>query len=182
VSQMDITSDMVKKLRDMSGAGVMSCKRALTDRKGNFEEALESLREKGLSSAAKRAGRETREGLISSYIHFGGKIGVLVELNCETDFVAKTDEVKQLAKDISMHIAWNNPRFLSRDEVPAKIVEQKEEPDKFFSRACLLEQPFLKANEMTVNDYLSSVIAKIGENIRIRRFVRYQLGEEVESR
>jgi len=165
-------------LRDMSGAGVMSCKKALADTDGVFEKALRLLREKGLSLAAKKAGRVTREGLISSYIHFGNKIGVLIELSCETDFVAKTDEFKQLAKDISMHIAWNNPQFLSREEVPGEIVEQEGNQEKYFSQVCLLEQPFLKDNELSVNDYLSSTIAKIGENIKIRRFVRYQLGEE----
>ncbi len=170
--------DAIKKLREMSGAGVMNCKKALADAGGDLEEALELLREKGLSLAAKKASRVTREGLISSYIHFGGKIGVLMELNCETDFVANTDEFKQLAKDISMHIAWNNPRFLSRDEVPEEMVEGEKEQNKYFSQVCLLEQPFLKDNGITVNNYLSSLIAKIGENIRIRRFVRYQLGEE----
>ncbi len=170
--------DTIRKLREMSGAGVMNCKKALADTGGDLEEALELLRKKGLSLAAKKASRLTREGLISSYIHFGGKIGVLIELNCETDFVANTDEFKQLAKDISMHIAWNNPRFLSRDEVPEEIVEGEKEQNKYFSRVCLLEQPFLKDNEVSVNNYLSSVIAKIRENIRIRRFVRYQLGEE----
>jgi len=169
---------MVKELRETSGAGVMSCKKALADTDGDFEKALELLREKGLSLAAKKSKRATREGLVWSYIHFGGKIGVLVELNCETDFVAKTDEFKQLAKDISMHIAWNNPLFLSRNEVPKEIMEQEKEQEKYFSRVCLGEQPFLKDNNITVNDYLSSVVAKIGENIKIRRFVRYQLGEE----
>ena len=119
--------DTIKKLREMSGAGVMNCKKALADAGGDLEEALELLREKGLSLAAKKASRVTSEGLISSYIHFGGKIGVLIELNCETDFVAKTDEFKQLAKDISMHIAWNNPRFLSRDEVPEDIIKGRSE-------------------------------------------------------
>ncbi len=171
---------MVKKLRELSGAGVMSCKKILAETDGDFEKSLELLREKGLSLAAKKADRETREGLISSYIHFGGKIGVLVELNCETDFVAKTEDFKHLAKDISMHIAWSNPRFLSRDEVPEEMVKQEQE--KYFSQVCLLQQPFLKDNEMTVGSYLSSVIARVGENIRIRRFVRYQLGEEAEFR
>ena len=178
MSDKTVSLDMVKKLRDKSGAGVMSCKKSLADADGDLEKALELLREQGLSLAARKANRETREGLISSYIHFGGKIGVLIELSCETDFVAKTDEFKQLAKDISMHIAWNNPRFLSRDGVPEEIAEREKGQDKYFARTCLLEQPFLKNSEMTVNDYLSSVIAKIGENIRIRRFVRYQLGEE----
>lgn len=176
--KVNITLDMVKKLREMSGAGVMSCKKALTDTGGDLEEALELLREKGLSLAAKKANRETREGLISSYVHFGGKIGVLVELNCETDFVAKTDDFKQLAKDISMHIAWSNPRFLSRDEVSKEIIKREKDQEKYFSQVCLLEQPFLKDNEISVNNYLSSVIARMGENIRIRRFARYQLGEE----
>lgn len=178
VGQIKITSDMVKKLRETSGVGVMSCKKALANTGGDLEKALEFLREKGVSLAAKKAGRETTEGLISSYIHFGGKIGVLVEFNCETDFVAKTDEFKQLAKDISMHIAWSNPRFMSRDEVPKEIVEQAKDREKYFSQACLLDQSFLKDNEISINDYLSSAITKIGENIRIRRFVRYQLGEE----
>ncbi len=169
---------MIKELREMSGAGIMDCKKALADTEGDLEGALEFLREKGFSLAAKKAGRKTKEGLITSYIHFGGKIGVLVELNCETDFVAKTDEFKQLAKDISMHIAWSNPLFLSRDEVPGEIVERKKEPEKYFSQSCLLEQPFLKDNNITVNNYLSSVIARIRENIKISRFVRYQLGEK----
>lgn len=173
-----IALDLVKKLRGMSGAGVMSCKKVLADTGGDLEGALELLREKGLSLAAKKAERETREGLISSYIHFGGKIGVLVELNCETDFVAKTDEFQQLAKDISMHIAWNNPRFLSRDKVSKEIIKQEKDQKKYFSQACLLEQPFLKDNKISVNNYLSSVIARIGENIKISRFARYQLGEE----
>ncbi len=169
---------MVKKLREMSGAGVMSCKKALGQTDGDFEESLELLRTQGLSIAAKKASRETREGLISSYVHFGGKIGVLVELNCETDFVAKTDEFKQLAKDICMHIAWSNPQFLSREDVSEKIMAKEKDPETHFPKVCLLEQSFFRDNEISVSSYLASQIAKMGENIRIRRFVRYQLGEE----
>lgn len=176
--KMKIASGMVKELREISGAGIMDCKKALADTDGDLEGALEFLREKGLSLAAKKAGRKTKEGLVTSYIHFGGKIGVLMELNCETDFVAKTDEFKRLAKDISMHIAWNNPQFISRDEVPKEIIEQKKDQGKYFSQTCLLEQPFLKDNNIAVNDHLSSAVAKIRENIKISRFVRYQLGEE----
>jgi len=150
----------------------------LTDAGGDFREALKLLQEKGLFLAARKAERKTREGLVSSYIHFGGKLGVLIELNCETDFVAKTDEFKQLAKDISMHIAWSNPRFLSKEEVPEEIVRQQKDREKYFSQVCLLEQRFLKDNEISVKDYLSSMVAKIGENIRIGRFIRYQLGGE----
>lgn len=176
--KMNITLNMVKKLRQASGAGVMSCKKALADAGGDFRKALKLLQEKGLFLAAGKVERKTREGLVSSYIHFGGKLGVLIELNCETDFVAKTDEFKQLAKDISMHIAWSNPQFLSRDKVPEEIIKQEKDREKYFSQVCLLEQLFLKDNEISVKNYLSSVVAKIGENIRIRRFTRYQLGEE----
>lgn len=175
--KVNITLNMVKKLREMSGAGVMSCKKALAETDGDFEEALEILRAQGLSIAAKKASRETREGLISSYVHFGGKIGVLVELNCETDFVAKTDEFKQLAKDICMHIAWSNPQFISREEVPKEIVAREKDKEGYLSKVCLLEQSFFRDNEIAVSSYLASQIAKMGENIRIRRFVRYQLGE-----
>lgn len=173
--KVKITQDMVKKLREMSGAGVMSCKKALAQTDGDFEEALELLRDQGLSIAARKASRETREGLISSYVHFGGKIGVLVELNCETDFVAKTDEFKQLAKDICMHIAWSNPQFLSREDVPEEIMAKEKDPERYFPKVCLLEQSFFRDNEISVGSYLASQIAKMGENIRIRRFVRYQL-------
>lgn len=176
--KVNITLDMVKKLREMSGAGVVSCKKALSEADGDIEEASRFLREQGLSIAAKKASRETREGLISSYVHFGDKIGVLVELSCETDFVAKTDEFKQLAKDICMHIAWSNPQFISREEAPKKVVAKEKDAERYLSQVCLLEQSFFKDNEITISSHLSSQIAKIGENIKIRRFVRYQLGEE----
>lgn len=168
----------VKKLRGESGAGVMDCKKALSDAGSDFDKALGLLREKGLSLAAKKASRATHEGLIFSYIHFGGKIGVLLELNCETDFVAKTEEFKQLAKDISMHIAWSNPSFVSREDIPEEEFKNVTDKEKFFVQTCLLEQPFLKENDLTVNDHLIATIAKIGENIKIKRFIRYQLGED----
>jgi elongation factor Ts len=166
---------LVKKLREMSGAPVMGCRKALIQTNGDIEEAMEILMQEGLSTAAKKAGKETTEGLIYAYIHFGGKIGVLLELNCETDFVARTDEFKELAKDISMHIAWNNPRFISPEEAPDEERKDKDK-EKHLPSCCLLEQPFIKDNEVKIKDYLSGAVARFGENIRIKRFVRYQLG------
>lgn len=172
----EISADAVRKLREETGIGVMACKKALAESKGNPKGALEFLRAHGVTLAAKKADRKTSEGIIFAYIHFGGKIGVLLELNCETDFVAKTDEFKQLAKDISMHIAWSNPRFLREEEVPSEALKHVKNKEKFLAQNCLLRQHFLKDNEVTVKDYLTSLIAKIGENIKIARFVRYQVG------
>lgn len=200
-----ITAGMVKELRERSGAGMMDCKKALTEMDGNIEKAIDYLREKGLAAAAKKAGRVAAEGTVESYIHAGGKIGVMLELNCETDFVAKTDDFKALAKDIAMHIAASNPVCISREEVPVdslnhereilraqalnegkpeKIVEKMVEGriEKYYKEVCLLEQPFVKDPDKSVKDLVTASIAKIGENITIRRFARFQLGEGIEKK
>jgi elongation factor Ts len=188
---------MVNDLRKQTGAGLLDCKKALTDANGNVEEAITILRKKGAASAAKKADRDTSEGLIESYIHVGGKVGVLIEVNCETDFVARNDEFRQFVKDLCLQIAAANPLYVTRDQVPAadlaserdiasaqvvgkppaavqKIVEGKLE--KFYSTVCLLDQPFVKLAEKTVKEMIIEKVAKIGENIQVRRFVRYQLG------
>jgi len=202
---MEITASMVKELRERTGTGMMECKTALLEAKGDLEEAISILRKKGLSAGARKAHRETSEGLVGSYIHVGGKIGVIVEVNCETDFVARTTDFQQLVKDISMHIAASAPRFVSREEVtpdlleaeraiyreqaaktgkpPAvveKIVDGKVE--KFYAETCLMEQPFVKDPSITVKDLVSSFIGKLGENIRVKRFARFVLGEGAESK
>lgn len=192
-----ITAQMVNDLRSATGAGLLDCKKALTEANGNVEEATTILRKKGAASAAKKADRTTKEGLIESYIHVGGKVGVLIEINCETDFVARNDDFKQLCKDICLQIAAANPLYVSRDQVPEadlakereiaaaqvagkppaavqKIVEGK--LDKFYSTICLLDQPFVKVPEKTVKEIITEKITKIGENIQVRRFTRYQLG------
>ena len=192
-----ITAQMVNDLRTATGAGLLDCKKALTEANGNVEEATTILRKKGAASAAKKADRATKEGLIESYIHVGGKVGVLLEVNCETDFVARNEDFKALCKDVCLQIAAANPLFVSRDQVPEadlakereiaaaqvqgkppaavqKIVEGK--LDKYYSTICLLDQPFVKLPEKTVKEILTEKIQKIGENIQIRRFTRYQLG------
>jgi len=192
-----ITASMVGDLRSQTGAGLLDCKKALTEANANFEEAITILRKKGAASAAKKADRATREGLIESYIHVGGKVGVLIEVNCETDFVARTEEFRGFVKDLCLQIAAASPSYVSRDQVPEtelakereiasaqvqgkppaaaqKIVEGKLE--KFYSTACLVDQPFVKLPEKTVREILTEKIAKTGENIQIRRFIRYQLG------
>ncbi len=198
---MDIDVAMVKDLRQKTGAGVMDCKRALKESQGNIEKAIEFLRQKGLAKAAKRGLRRADEGLIGSYIHPGGRIGVLVEVNCETDFVARTQEFKDFVKDISMHVAAADPQYLSREGVPEAVSEKEKQilrmqalemgkPEKvvdrivegkmerFFSEVCLLEQAYVKDPDVTVGDLLNSLMGKIGEKISIRRFARYQLGED----
>ncbi|MEO5358640.1 MAG: translation elongation factor Ts [Nitrospirae bacterium YQR-1] len=200
---MEISASLVKDLREKTGAGMMDCKKALTESGGDFEKALDVLRKKGLATAAKKSGRKASEGIIYSYIHMD-KIGVMIELNCETDFVAKTDEYKELAKDIAMHIAAANPDYIDTAEVPAEVVEREKEIykaqvlnkpanvvdkivegklDKFYSDRCLLKQIFVKDTEQkkTINDLLVEKIAKLGENILIRRFARFQLGETLSS-
>ncbi len=199
-----IDGNLVKELRQRTGAGIMDCKRALEETGGNLEKAIDHLRKKGLAKAAKKSGRVTKEGLVGSYIHAGGKIGVLVELNCETDFVAKTDEFQGLLKDTAMQIAASNPLYLDRDKVPEEVLEKERQIlrtqaidsgkpekvidrivegrlEKFFSEVCLLDQPFIKDPDMTVQELLNTVISKIGENIAIRRFARYQVGEALDS-
>ncbi|GAV23462.1 translation elongation factor Ts [Carboxydothermus pertinax] len=195
-----ITSQMVKELRERTGAGMMDCKRALEEAQGDMEKAIEILRQKGLAAAAKKAGRIASEGVVEAYIHGGGRIGVLVEINCETDFVAKTDEFKAFARDIAMQIAASKPEYVKREDVPQDVVEKEREIlkaqalnegkpanvvekmvegriEKFFKEVCLLEQPFIKNPDVTIKELLNEKIAKIGENINIRRFVRFELGE-----
>lgn len=198
---MQITAQMVKKLRDMTGAGMMDCKKALQEAGGDFDKAVKILRERGLAKAAKKAGRAAKEGIIHAYIHGGGRIGVMVEVNCETDFVARTDEFKNLVNDIALHIAAFAPRWVKREDVPAEVIEQEKEiyrkqalaegkPEhvvekivegklkNFYKENVLLEQPFVKDEDKTVEDVIKEAIAKIGENIVVRRFVRWELGEE----
>ncbi len=192
-----ISAQMVNDLRAQTGAGLMDCKRALVETNGNVEEAITLLRKKGAASAAKKADRLAKEGLIESYIHLGGKVGVMIEVNCETDFVARNDEFRSFVKDLCLHIAAASPLYVSRDQVPEadlaaerdiaaaqvagkppaavqKIVEGKLE--KFYSTVALLDQPFVKIPEKTVKELITEKIAKTGENIQIRRFVRFQLG------
>jgi elongation factor Ts len=201
---MSISASLVKELRERTGAGMMDCKKALTETGGDIEKAVTYLREKGLAAAAKKAGRIAAEGLVESYIHGVGKLGVLVEVNCETDFVALTDEFKGLTRDIAMQIAAAKPEFVSREEVPAEMVEKEKEIlraqainegkpaaiadkmvegriEKYYKDVCLLEQPFVKDTNLTIQQLLTEKIAKIGENISIRRFVRYELGEGIEK-
>jgi elongation factor Ts len=201
---MDIDVSLVKDLRQKTGAGIMDCKRALKETQGNMDKAIEFLRQKGLAKAIKRVGRRADEGLIGSYIHAGGRIGVLVEVNCETDFVARTQEFKDLVKDISMHIAATDPQYLRREDVPEEIIQKEKhilrlqalemgKPEKvvdrivegrmerFFSEICLLEQAYVKDLDVTVGNLLNSLVGKMGERIAIRRFSRYQLGEEADE-
>ena len=201
----EITAALVKVLRERTGAGMMDCKKALSATDGDLEKAIDFLREKGLAAAAKKAGRVAAEGLVEAYIHGGGRIGVLVEVNCETDFVAKTDAFKELVKDIAMHIAATNPSYLKREEVPTAELEHEQavlaeqarnegKPEKiiekmvagriekYYKEVCLMEQPFVKDPDKTISDLITESIAKIGENISIRRFTRYQLGEGIEKK
>jgi len=199
-----IEGNLVKELRQRTGAGIMDCKKALEENGGDIEKAIEHLRKRGLAEAAKKTGRVTKEGLIGSYVHAGGKIGVLVEINCETDFVARTEEFKTLVKDTAMQIAASNPLYLDRNHVPAGVIEKEKDIlrtqaadsgkpekvidrivegrlEKFFSEACLIDQPFIKNPDQTIQDMLNEAVSRIGENIAIRRFVRYQLGETAED-
>ncbi len=201
----EITAAKVKELRERTGAGMMDCKKALVECNGDIEKAVDYLREKGLAAAAKKAGRITAEGLVDSYIHGGGKIGVLVEVNCETDFVAKTDEFKSLVRDIAMQIAAAKPEYVSREDVPEEVIAKEKEIlaaqaanegkpekiiqkmvegriEKFYKEICLLEQPFIKDTDKTVKQLITEKIAQIGENISVRRFKRYELGEGLEKR
>lgn len=202
---MEISLDLVKKLREKTGAGVGDCKEALTQSQGDMEKAVEFLRKKGLASAARKATRSAKQGLIDSYIHLGGKIGVLLEVNCETDFVARNDDFKKFVRDLALQIAATNPAYLNKEDVPPEVLEKekailkeqvinspqgKGKPEgvlekiingrleKFYQEACLIEQPFVKDTNLTIKDYLGATVGKIGENIVIRRFTRYQLGEE----
>jgi elongation factor Ts len=201
----DISADQVKTLRERTGAGMMDCKRALQETDGDLEKAIELLRERGLASVAKRAGRSADQGLIDSYIHFNNSVGVLIEVNSETDFVANTDEFKQLVKDIALHIASPAaPRWLTREDVPTDIVQQEEhialvqakeagKPENvldrivegklnaFYQGSVLLEQPYVKDDGKTIQQLVDEVAAKVGEKVAVRRFVRYKLGESTED-
>ena len=198
-----ITTEMVKQLRDKTGAGMMDCKAALTEAGGDMDKAIEILRKKGLASAAKRAGRATNNGLIGHYIHMGGKVGVLVEVNCETDFVARTDDFQTLAKEVAMHIAAADPKFVRREEIPAALLDKEREIyraqfagsgkpanviekivdgklESYYAQVCLLDQPSVRDPDVTVKQMVSAATAKTGENVTISRFARFKLGEMVE--
>lgn len=199
---MEISASLVRDLREKTGAGIMDCKKALAETKLNFEAAVTYLREKGLASAAKRADKATSEGTVGSYIHAGGKVGVIVEVNCETDFVAKTDEFQSFVKDMAMHIAALNPFYVRREDVPQDVIDKERsiyktqalesgkpekvvekmvdgKVEKFFQEVCLLEQSFVKDPDTTVKELLTATIAKLGENISIKRFARFKVGEGV---
>ena len=201
---MEITAGQVKELRERTGAGMMDCKKALVAMEGDIEKAIDELRTKGLAKAAKKAGRIASEGVVISYIHGGGRIGVLVEVNCETDFVGKTDEFKQLAYDIAMQIAATNPECVAREQVPEDVLQRERDIlraqaleegkpekiidkmvegriEKYYKEHCLLEQAFIKEPDRTVQEIIHASVAKIGENISVRRFARYELGEGIEK-
>ncbi|WP_144933101.1 translation elongation factor Ts [Paenibacillus sp. 32O-W] len=202
---MAVTAAMVKELREKTGAGMLDCKKALEEANGDLTKAIEVLREKGLAAAANKAGRIATEGAVQSYIHAGGKIGVLVEVNCETDFVAKTDDFQEFVRDIAMQIAATSPRYVRREDVPQEELDKEKEilrsqalnegkPEhivdkmvegrigKYYEEFCLMEQAFIKDPDKTISTLLNEKISKIGENITIRRFVRYELGEGLEKK
>lgn len=199
---MTVTAQMVKELRQKTGVGMMDCKNALVEKDGDLEEAIQYLREKGMADAAKRAGRAATEGLVGSYVHTGGKIGVLVEVNCETDFVARTDQFKELARNLAMQICSESPVCVRREDVPPELLEKERQiyetqarqtgkPEKiiekivagklesFYARVCLLEQEFIRDRNLTIQEYVTSKITELGENIVVKRFVRFQLGEDL---
>ena len=196
---MEISLEKVRTLRERTGAGVLDCKQALEKAEGDLEKAIVLLRQQGVAAAAKRAGKPTAEGIVSSYIHAGGRIGVLVELNCETDFVARTEEFQRLAREIAMHVAAEDPQYLSREQVPAEVLEREKEiyrvqacregkPEKvierivegkltaFYRQACLLDQVYVRDDSKTVGELLKEAMGQLGENLVVRRFVRFQLG------
>ncbi len=196
---MEIAADLVKELRVKTGAGIMDCKEALKASNGNFEKAVDFLREKGLSAATKKSSRATKDGLVTSYIHMGGKVGVMIEVNCETDFVAKTENFKNLTRDLAMHVAAMNPLYVKPEDVPEAALQREKDiyrkqviaegkPEKiadkivegklkkFYEEVCLIKQKFIKDTNMTVEDLIKASIAATGENILVKRFVRYQLG------
>jgi elongation factor Ts len=201
---VEISASLVKDLREKTGAGMMDCKKALTEASGDFEKAVEYLRKKGIASASKKAGRMTKEGAVTSYIHGEGKVGVLLEVNCETDFVARTEQFRQFVKDLAMHIAAANPQWVRPEEVPASILEKEKEIaiaqmqasgkpaavlekiaegklKKFFEDHCLLQQCFVKDSSKTIEQLLKETIAGLGENISVRRFARFVLGEGIQE-
>ena len=201
---MEISIELVKDLRQRTGAGVADCKAALMEAQGNMEAAIDCLRRKGLATAATKAGRIAMDGLVSSYIHAGGKMGVLVEVNCETDFVAKTEDFQSFVKNIAMHIAAANPQYIKREEIPEEVLDRERaiyrtqaqdagkpqkiidkivegKMERFYSEVCLLEQTYVRDPDLTIKEFLDAMIAKVGENVSIRRFARFQLGERLSS-
>jgi elongation factor Ts len=172
-----ISAGSVKELREMTYASIMECKKALQDANGDIRKAQELLRKRGLEIAKGKESRQAKEGRIEAYVHHGNKIGVLLEIDCETDFVARNSEFAQFSKDVAMQIAAYNPKYLKREDVPENVLEGEKDKELFFKDNCLLEQPFIKDPNITIKDYLGSLIAKIGENIVIRRFTRYKIGE-----
>ena len=196
---MSISADMIKKLRDLTGAGVLDCRKALDSAQGDMDKAVEILREKGLAAAAKKASREASNGIIGNYVHMGAKMAAIIEVNCETDFVARTDQFQALARDLAMQVVAARPLYVRREEVPADVVAQEKEKilsqlddaskpqnvverivegklAKFFEETCLLEQPFIKDDSVTVRSLLTDMVARLGENIVVRRFARFELG------
>jgi len=199
---MEITAAMIKELRQATGAGVLDCRKALESSAGDFESAVTYLREKGLVAAAKRTSRQASDGVVEAYVHTGSRVAVLLELNCETDFVARTDDFKSLAHDLALHIAFAAPHYHTREEVPEEVLERERaiyraqafeegKPDhivdrvvagrleKFYQQVCLMEQPFVKDEDKTIRDLITDAVAKVGENVLLRRFVRYEVGEDV---
>ena len=200
-----IEASLVKELRERTGAGMMDCKKALSETSGDMEKAVEFLREKGLAAATKKSGRITSEGIVESYIHGGGRIGVLVEMNCETDFVAKNEDFRALVRDMAMQIAAANPQYIPREEVPTHIIEHEKEIlraqainegkpekiidkmvegrlEKYFAEVCLMEQNFVREGDQSVKEYIQSKVAIFGENMAVRRFARFQMGEGLQKR
>jgi elongation factor Ts len=175
---MAATTDKIKQLREATGAGVMECKRALEQAAGDFDKAKDFLKERGLEIAAKKATRTTSEGRVVSYIHHNHKIGSLIEINCETDFVAKNEDFAKLCKDIALHITAARPQYIKKEDVSKKDIPDGEKAEDFYKRACLLEQPFIKDEKMTIGEYVTSIIAKTGENIIVKRFVIFAVGGE----
>jgi len=201
---MEITAEAVKKLREKTGVGLMDCKEALKQSNGDMEKAIEYLREKGLAKLQKRMGKVASEGLIASYIHTGGKVGTMVEINCETDFVANTKEFQEFSKDIAMQITASNPFYIKREDIPAEVIEKEKniyrkqalesgkpekivdkiaegKLEKFYQEVCLIEQSFIKNPDITVKELLEELVVKMGEKILINRFIRFQLGETIEE-
>lgn len=200
---MAITASSVKELREKTGAGMMDCKKALVETEGDFEKAVDFLRKKGIAKAAKKAGRSTKEGSVGSYIHGEGKVGVLLEVNCETDFVARTEQFRQFVKDVAMHVAAANPQYVRPEDVPAEVLQKEKEitiaqmkesgkPEavlekiaegkvqKYFTEHCLLKQPFVKDPDKTIEQYTTETVAQLGENITVNRFARFALGESAQ--
>ena len=174
---MAISVELIKELRNLTCASIAHCKKALEETGGDIKKAVEFLRKHGLEIAAKKEGRSTKEGRIDAYVHIGNKLGVLLEVNCESDFVAQNSDFAQFTKDICMQIAATVPSYIKKEDVPPEIIKHEKNKDEFYKNYCLLEQPFVKDPSITVKDYLGSIVAKIGENIVIRRFARYKVGE-----